>query len=301
MGRTLEINLIDGSADGRYIISEMYKSSITYKIPKDKLGLSAELDYIATPGIYLLFGKDAREKFVYVGEAEDVYKRLSQHTPDKDNYLWDEALVFVSSKKGDLDKARIKYLENRLYNLIAAHKNYLLKNRNEPSKSVLSAATEETLENIILDIKQITEVLGYKLFTTENNPKRIKANLPTNSGQTAMPKKVTEPLTKLKQAWYIFYLKEKGVNAKCIVDTNGDYIVTAGSVISKEVTKSLPDKLKKMRKTAVKQGKIKANRLTEDISFKSASTAAKFVVGYSINGRKAWKDGNGRELGEVLA
>ena len=59
--------------------------------------------------------------------------------------------------------------------------------------------------------------------------------------------------------------------------------------------------MKKKRKTVVKKGKIKANRLHEDFSFKRSATASKFVVGYSINGRKAWKDGNGRELGEVLA
>lgn len=41
------------------------------------------------------------------------------------------------------------------------------------------------------------------------------------------------------------------------------------------------------------------NLVIEDITFKSASTAANFVTGSSTNGLIAWKDENGRTLKEI--
>jgi len=44
---------------------------------------------------------------------------------------------------------------------------------------------------------------------------------------------------------------------------------------------------------------VKDSVVVEDISFKSASTAANFVTGSSTNGLIAWKDDNGRNLKEI--
>lgn len=44
---------------------------------------------------------------------------------------------------------------------------------------------------------------------------------------------------------------------------------------------------------------VKDSLVIEDISFKSASTAANFVTGSSTNGLIAWKDDKGRTLKEI--
>lgn len=44
---------------------------------------------------------------------------------------------------------------------------------------------------------------------------------------------------------------------------------------------------------------VKNSLVVEDITFKSASTAANFVTGRSTNGLIAWKDENGRTLKEI--
>lgn len=49
---------------------------------------------------------------VYIGEAENVFERLNQHLSNKE--FWTECIVFIS-KDDNLNKARIKYLENRIY------------------------------------------------------------------------------------------------------------------------------------------------------------------------------------------
>src|SRR5699024_11815594 len=86
-----------------------------------------------TAGIYFLFGYQGSKNFVYVGEAEDVYRRLTQHTPERDKFIWDTAVVFIATGYGVLDKAKIKYLENRLYSIIKSENYYILLKKNKPN------------------------------------------------------------------------------------------------------------------------------------------------------------------------
>ena len=66
-------------------------------------------------GVYFLIcQEDDGTDSVYIGEAENVLDRLSQHLRDyqsgKEKYYWNTAVIFVGR---DLNKALIRYLENR--------------------------------------------------------------------------------------------------------------------------------------------------------------------------------------------
>ena len=58
---------------------------------------------------------------VYIGEAENVLNRLTQHLQDfqtgKEKYYWNTAVIFVGR---DLNKALIRYLENRFAEIAKA-------------------------------------------------------------------------------------------------------------------------------------------------------------------------------------
>lgn len=75
--------------------------------------------------------------------------------------------------------------------------------------------------------------------------------------------------------------------------------VLKGSVISGKIAYS--DKfrgsatIEKNRKLYSKDGVV-----SENVTFKSASTAANFVTGSSTNGLTAWKDKNGTILRELI-
>ncbi|WP_342559792.1 GIY-YIG nuclease family protein [Psychrobacillus sp. FSL W7-1457] len=61
----------------------------------------------------MLFGrKDDDKEAIYIGEAEEVYTRLQSHLREKD--FWNEVIVFIS-KDDNLNKAHIKYIENKLH------------------------------------------------------------------------------------------------------------------------------------------------------------------------------------------
>ena len=90
----------------------------------------------------------------------------------------------------------------------------------------------------------------------------------------------------------IFYLKNSKVEAKCRQSSEG-FVLLKGSKISKEIKNYLSPNLIKHRE------KVKNNILEEDMLFSSISSAAKFVLGYSINGWDVWKNQEGKTFKEI--
>jgi hypothetical protein len=111
-GKSISLFLIDGTPDG-IVACELFNwTGKGYKIPRNRLKELLERQDLKKAGVYFLIGRDENDnEAVYIGEAEEVYKRLLQHQ-DKD--FWSEALAFVS-KDENLNKAHIKYLEYTLY------------------------------------------------------------------------------------------------------------------------------------------------------------------------------------------
>lgn len=67
-----------------------------------------------------------------MGEAENIYERLLTHLKEKD--FWHECVVFIS-KDNNLNKAHVKYLENRMYTIAKEAGRYQLENSNIPTQS----------------------------------------------------------------------------------------------------------------------------------------------------------------------
>jgi hypothetical protein len=121
-GKTIKLFLIDGEPSGRMTCELSNWTGKAYKIPRLKVKDCTDRPDLLNPGVYLLFGKNETSKdLVYIGEAETVFKRLTQHLNQKD--FWTEAIIFIS-KDENLNKAHIKYLENRLFDLAKSVNRY---------------------------------------------------------------------------------------------------------------------------------------------------------------------------------
>lgn len=70
-----------------------------------------------------------------------------------------------------------------------------------------------------------------------------------------------------------------------------------GSKIAQNVAPSLPKSAIVLREEFHEQ--IPNHVLFSDLPFTSASTAAAFVAGYSVNGKTAWKNRGGKTLQEI--
>ena len=78
LGKSINLYLMDGTASGRWQADLSNCNGRAYKIPRKDLKDSGELTDLNSPGVYFLFGKDDEtgKQFIYVGEADDVLKRL---------------------------------------------------------------------------------------------------------------------------------------------------------------------------------------------------------------------------------
>lgn len=287
-GKSITVYLMDGDANQRYQVTLDNWNIVAFKIPYEMVSQSSNLNDLSlhTAGIYFLFGYQGSKNFVYVGEAEDVYRRLTQHTPEKDKFIWDTAVVFIATGYGVLDKAKIKYLENRLYSIIKSENSYILWNKNKPTKSKISKPSEDSMESAIDKIKLVIPVLGYTPF----NKRKYRS-------RKLVEKTVSSPEVDDKK---VFYINQNGVEAKCILDLNRKFLLLAGSKISSDIKKSLRENISKKRTEMTKKGDIVNNIIQGDTYFDSATAIASFVVGYSINGKLTLKTKDGQTLAKYL-
>ena len=156
-GKKITLFLIDGDANGRIMCELSNWSGKSYKIPRTYIKNSEDREDLSNTGVYILFGKDdAGNNMAYIGEAENIRQRLLQHLSAKD--FWNETIVFIS-KDNNLNKAHIKYLEGRLYD-IARDFLYMgieLPYNNSPIVEMgaySSLITSSIVDTIVIDPKQ---------------------------------------------------------------------------------------------------------------------------------------------------
>ena len=99
---------------------------------------------------FLMCQEDDGTDSVYIGEAENVLDRLSQHLRDyqsgKEKYYWNTAVIFVGR---DLNKALIRYLENRFVEIAKECGRYSILTKNTYKNTVLKEAQIATMEEFI--------------------------------------------------------------------------------------------------------------------------------------------------------
>ncbi len=102
------------------------------------------------------------------------------------------------------------------------------------------------------------------------------------------------------------YMKnQKGNNeyqASCKY-VDGNFVVLKGSKINKKVASSAKFNINRIALEAREtKGNLSDDFVTlKDISFPSASTAAQFVCGYSVNGMSCWKNEHKISIKELLS
>ena len=108
----------------------------------------------------VLLGRGRRSP-VYIGEAENVLERLNQHLRDyqtgKEKYYWNTAVIFVGR---DLNKALIRYLENRLVEIARDSKSYVVLTKNTYKNTVMKESQVAVMEEFIENVKILISTLG---------------------------------------------------------------------------------------------------------------------------------------------
>lgn len=276
-GKTIKLFLIDGEPNGRMTCELSNWTGKAYKIPRIMIKDSYSREDLKSPGIYLLFGENEDGKgIVYIGEAETIIERLKQHVSQKE--FWSEVILFIS-KDENLNKAHIKYLESRLYEITKKVNYYELENNTIPSKSSISESEIAEMEEFIENIKLLTNTLGHRVFESLVNAETSK-NKKSNS----------------------FFIKgARGANGIGIPSSKG-FIVFKTSEIARNTVDSMQKSLINIRQKLIDNKIIieseKGLVFDKDYEFSSPSTAAAIIMGRNANGLKEWKLKNGKTLKE---
>ena len=278
-GKTIKLFLIDGEPNGRMTCELSNWTGKAYKIPRIQIKESYDRIDLKKTGVYLLFGKsDEGKHLIYIGEAETIIDRLKQHVSQKE--FWNEVILFIS-KDENLNKAHVKYLESRLYEIASDLKRYDIENNTKPTRSSISESEIAEMEEFIDNIKLLTNTLGHKVFEELVNTTMVKKK---------------KGLFQIKAA--------RGANSKGLPSANG-FIVLKNSEIATTTVKSMQKPLINLIKRLKNEGVLVERNekivFIQDYEFTSPSTAAAIVMGRNANGLIEWKMENGITLKEFEA
>ena len=278
-GKSIELFLVNGTADSIITAELSNWNGKAIKIPRIEVPTCKRAD-VCDAGVYFLFCKDDDETdSVYIGEAENIKDRLIQHIrdnqADKEKYYWTTAVLFTGR---DLNKALIRYLENRLVEIARNSNRYKVLTKNTYKNTVMKESQVAAMDEFIENIKVLLNALGYKVL----EPFVIQ-----NANKTADDENEE------------FILTAGSASAKGIVTSEG-FVVYKGAVINDKISvKSVGDGIVKLRDKHIKDGHVVDRITTEDILFNSSSAAANFILGYSVSGPQTWKTQDGRSLKEI--
>ena len=170
-------------------------------------------------GIYLLLGDDPDSlggSLAYIGEGDDVGKRLYQHARAEDQGgkdFWDRAIL-LTSKDANLTKAHARYLESRFITLAAQARRSRLINGTAPALLPLPEADVSDMEYFISQAKIVLPVLGVNIL-------RSAATADNGGAGAVSGPPAASPV-------FVLQVKKDGITARAR-EIDGEFTVLEGS------------------------------------------------------------------------
>lgn len=277
MGTTIRIFLTDGNPNGlRY--GEIGLSTVLgFVIPRNSLEKFGQRDDNNKTGVYILVGEDpdltGRSK-IYIGETDNLLKRLSEHNKNEELDFWETTLAFIT-KDENLNKAHVKHLESCLIKLAYDSKKATLVNSQKPESVKLSEPEFSDMGKMLEQILTLSPIFGLDAFETII--------------------KTTKAPSEIKQEGIEFSIEGDGYQAKCIFYEN-TFIIKKDALSRKLEAPRLQDAVKAQRNELISSGVLigennNSYKFSQDYSFKSATRAAQVVSGSTVNGNTSLKKG----------
>ena len=286
VGKSVRLFLADGTPGGLLTGEIMNWTGHVVAAPRSDLAALLKRPEVSRTGIYILLGDDPDSlggQLAYIGEGDDVGKRLYQHARSEDQNgkdFWDRAVV-LTSKDTNLTKAHARYLESRLIALASHANRARVSNSTAPTPIALPEADVSDMEYFISQAKIVLPVLGVNIFRSAATTAAERA------GQPGAPTVAhTLPAFELR-------LARDGVHAFA-QEIDGEFTVRADS-LARRTWVGIDGGYQLLREKLEADGTLapsddgKATCFTHDQVFASPSAAAAIVLGRSANGRQEWK------------
>ncbi len=283
MGKKLTIFLIDGTEIGPRTIEIGNWSGKAVYSQRASLPKFIEREEFNRPGVYILKSMPNSDNYnerIYIGEAENLRKRLKQHLAD--SYKDFIEIVAFISKDEMLTKSHIKYLESRVITSAKDAKNAEIDNAVQPELTSLPEADISDMEYFLEQIKLILPVVNFMFLvpSTLNQSEEINLSNPTKNNNEI-----------------IYTLKSKRMAAK-LIETEKGYVVLSGSQSSKSTSNSISQGWVKQRNKLIETGILidegQFYIFKENAIFSSISAATAVILGRQAAGPVEWIDEYGK-------
>ena len=161
MAKTIHTLLYDDVLDGSKIVTidncvcqlSVIRRGYTEFIKEMKEELSK-------PALYILLNRV--NKKAYVGETDVFFKRIANHTANKE--FWDEALAFTANDNS-LTTTEVKYLESLSYEAAKQAQSYdLSENSQAPTRPYATKSQEIKIKEFFKYVILLTKFVGCDLF-----------------------------------------------------------------------------------------------------------------------------------------
>ena len=289
LGRSLRLFLVDGTPNGLLTAEIMNWTGHVLTGPRSKLAELIQRPECSRTGVYFLVGPDPENSLrslVYIGESDDVAKRLKQHNQPEDKGgkdFW-ERVCLVTSKDQNLTKAHVKHLESLLLGIAGRLGHCVLVNgtAHEYGRS-LPESDRADMAFFLEQIRTVLPVLGLEFLRERISP-------------SAAPSADTAPLQRSPR-FVRKVPKETAVAHAQEVD--GEFFVLKGSHARGQWI-GTPGGYDQLYQQLVADGVLVPSAqpgllvFAQDYGFSSPSAGASIVDGRSANGRTSWQvDGTG--------
>lgn len=297
LGRTVRLFLVDGSAKGVVTAEIMNWSGHAISAPLERLPEVLRRPEARRTGVYILFGEplDASgRRQMYVGETDDVGKRLIQHSRSDDKDYFEHFCIFTS-KDQNLTKAHVRYLENRLTEIARKAGRAIVENKTEPTAGALPESDVSDMEFFTAQIEIVLPVLGYDILRPLASSKLRQEGSATPTAPSFKPgPEGSEERTFASEALAL-RLKNthKGMVAEAAM-LDGEVVVLAGSTADANPDFAM-NQYSGLRDQLIEEGALAPSsdtrflQFTRDVTFNSPSAAAAVIYGRNSNGRTSWR------------
>jgi hypothetical protein len=282
--RQIKLFLIDGSPAGIIAADIVNWTGKAMAGPRARLGQLIRREEAERTGVYLLIGPDPDRTGAlkaYVGEADNIRKRLLRHEAEDSMDFFDR-VAFVVSKDENLTKAHARFLESQLIRIAREAGAVTLANMTAPDAPRLPEADRSDMAFFIEQLQTVLPILGFDLF---RSVKRDAGGQGTGDVDA------------------MFELNTVGVRALAREGDSG-FIILAGSTARLEGTSTFPRGYRGFRDQLIADGKLVDSgepgiyRFTTDVSCPSPTAAASIVLARTAGGPDTWTvRGSGQTYG----
>lgn len=281
-GRSLRLFLVDGTPNGLLTAEIMNWTGHVLTGPRSKLAELVQRPECARTGVYFLVGPDPDNSLrlkVYIGESDDVAKRLKSHNRPEDaggKDFW-ERVCLVTSKDQNLTKAHVKYLESLLISIAGSLGRCELVNGTAHEYISLPESDRADMAFFLEQIRTVLPVLGFD-FLRELTKPSAPATISTAAPVSHSPR-------------FILEVPRYRVSAQG-QEIDGEFFVLKGSRARAEWV-GTERGYQSLFKQLVDEGVLVADggehlTFSDDYAFSSPSAAAAVVCGRAANGRTSW-------------